>query len=182
MATSHIQYPNNNLFNNVLLQMPLPSLVPTAYQVYDHHTFWEVNSVLYYPNEWGFAGGNGFNGMAANTNMVLTYDGATLRKWSPSGAFVQSISLGTDTFKTAGVDIDCNGNIYVGHLKQVNVYDSTLKLLSTIQLNDTVIDLRIGNNKLYACGGRAKAGGGNGNGFVQQIDLAPNDTNVITMI
>jgi len=161
MATS-----NNNgapywpSFENVFLRLPLPSLSPTAYIDSDGHNFVECQNIYYYPPIWYVGSpygrqGNGFNGMAANTTMLLTYDGKELKKWRPSnGAYVDSVSVSNQYFYWAGIDIDYKGEIYVGNETNVVIYDSALHQVSSpIPCADSVYDLKL-NNKgmLFTCG------------------------------
>ncbi|HWY97807.1 MAG TPA: hypothetical protein VNY36_01870, partial [Bacteroidia bacterium] len=143
-------------FNNQLMRLPLPTISPTAYQVYDGHTFREVASMVYYPLRFtGYYSGNEFNGMAVNKNMLITYDGKELKKWRPSnGAYVDSISVSSLYFNWGGLDLDCNGNIYIGNNTNVNIYDSTLTPISTpIAFTSTIYDLRLnGKGLIYTCG------------------------------
>lgn len=158
MATNKSTGQTANLYDNVLMQLPLPSFSPTAYMVPDNHKFVELISQSYYPNLSLGAltqmASNGYNGMAAIAKFTITYDGATMRKWRPSGAFVNSVAItGGKAFQYGGLDIDCQGNIYAGYLKSIRVYDSTLNFIGSIPLKDTVYDLNIGVNwNVYSCG------------------------------
>jgi len=153
-------------FDNQLLRLPLPTLSPTAYSIYDGHSFRELTSVIYYPAvSAGIMSGNGFNGMAANTAMVVTYDGKELKKWRAStGAYIDSISVSSTYFNWGGIDLDCKGNIYIGNNTSVNMYDSTLSpILSPISFTNTIYDLRVNNQgQIYVCG----------NGFVAADTIA----------
>jgi hypothetical protein len=146
---------NLAIANNVLIRLPIPSLMPTTYMVSDHYTFQEISSIKYYPIVGlGPVVGNGMNGMAANKNMVVTYDGASLKKWMPSnGQLEDSIKVSSTSFTWGGIDIDCNNNIYIGNDSTVNVYDSSLNVLSHIKLSSVIYDLKVTNQGLlYACG------------------------------
>ncbi|HSY77521.1 MAG TPA: gliding motility-associated C-terminal domain-containing protein [Bacteroidia bacterium] len=143
-------------FGNELMRLPIPSLSPTAYLNPDGHNFYEIESIAYYPSI-GFPNyaGNGFNGMAVNKNMLLTYDGKELKKWRPSnGAYVDSISVSSTYFNWGGLDIDCSGNIYAGNNMNVNIYDSTLTpILTPISFTNTIYDLKLnGQGTLFVCG------------------------------
>jgi len=145
---------NDAISNNVLLQLPIPSLSPTAYKVNDNYKFLEIGSIGYYPSSFSNSDGNGMNGMAANKYMVVTYDGASLKKWVPSnGKLEDSIKVSATSFNWGGIDIDGNNNIYVGNGSAVDVYDSSLNYLGAILVSNTVYDLKVAANGLiYVCG------------------------------
>jgi gliding motility-associated-like protein len=143
-----------NMFNNVFMQLPIPSLIPSAYFISDGYTFQEIGSIKYYPGGgFGPVVGNGMNGMAANKSMVVTYDGATVKKWTTTGTLKKSATTGGASFTQGGIDLDCQGHIYAGNGSTIAVYDSTLASLGTIAVANTVYDLKIaGNDMAYACG------------------------------
>jgi len=146
---------NEAISNNVLLQLPIPSLSPTAYQVSDGYTFQEINSVTYYGSIISGSAGNGMNGLVANGHMVVSYDGATVKKWTTTGTLKKSLVLpGGASFAQGGLDLDCQGHIYAGNGSAIDVYDSTLTtLLGTIPVANKVYDLKVASNGLvYACG------------------------------
>jgi len=160
MAPAKALGPDSANFDNVLLRLQLPLLVPTIYMVPDGYHFVECSSIGYYPPTTT----NGFNGMVANNSTVVTYDGETLKKWmTPTGAFVKSTVVTTTPFKCGGLDMDCQGNLYVGDNNEVVEYDSTLDtLLTSISCADTVYGLAVSTQgELYTCG----------NGFVQESSI-----------
>jgi gliding motility-associated-like protein len=143
--------------SNLLIRVPLPTLSPTKYIVKDGYHFTELYSLKYYPyiigNPGGFNYSNGFNGMAADINMVITYDGSILKKWTPaSGILQKSLKVTKYSFKWGGMDIDCGDNIYLGSRDSIRILDSSLVNISNVPLPDTVFDVRVGNNRIYACG------------------------------
>ncbi|HYV92878.1 MAG TPA: PKD domain-containing protein [Chitinophagales bacterium] len=148
--------------NNLLVKCPMPSLIPTAWGTQTNHLFREGLNANYI----GLTGGltNGFNGIAVSPNFVYTYDGRRIKKWSKSnGAFVDSsLSVSNSLFDFGGLAVDECENLYVGVQSSVQVFDSLHALINTFTLPDTVYDLRISGDKLYACG----------NTFVTSIDLA----------
>jgi len=143
-----------NMFNNVFMQLPIPALIPAAYFNSDGYTFQEIGSIKYYPAGLGAVVGNGMNGMAANTHFLITYDGATLKKWTTNtGILKKSASTGGSSFTQGGVDLDCQGHVYAGNGSTVAVYDSLLSKLGTISVANTVYDLKVaGNGLVYVCG------------------------------
>ncbi|MGO9768676.1 MAG: hypothetical protein ACLPSW_03810, partial [Roseiarcus sp.] len=95
------------------------------------------------------------NGLAANNNMVVSYDGATLKKWTTTGALTKTQAItGGISFAQGGLDLDCEGHIYAGSGSNIYVYDSSLTTnLGTIATSNTVYDLKVaGNGMVYACG------------------------------
>jgi hypothetical protein len=134
MATAR-SYPGTvaGILDNVMCQLPLPACTPTAYQVPDNHIFVEIGNVSYYPLVGPYAAGNGFNGMAARPQFVVTYDGGVMRKWRASnGAFLLSTVVSGTSYAWGGCDIDCGDKIYLGNNLNISVYDSNLALQSTI--------------------------------------------------
>ncbi|MGP8217124.1 MAG: T9SS type B sorting domain-containing protein [Bacteroidia bacterium] len=142
-------------FNNKMLRASLPNLLPVSYIVRDGYSFAELLTPAYYPYQQNGATGygNGFNGMAADKKILVTYDGATLKKWAPStGILLNSITITGNPMKWGGLDIDCANNIYLGNNSNVDIYDSSFSFLSSISLPDTIFDIKLGNNHIYACG------------------------------
>ncbi len=140
--------------DNVMLRVPIPALAPTAYQVSDGYGFVELSSIKYYGAVFGGYPANGMNGMVANKHMVVTYDGANVKKWTTTGTLKKTVAVsGASSFNQGGLDMDCQGHIYAGNGSVVTVYDSTLGSLGTISAANTVYDLKAaGNGLLYACG------------------------------
>ncbi|HSY77151.1 MAG TPA: gliding motility-associated C-terminal domain-containing protein, partial [Bacteroidia bacterium] len=140
-------------FNNVLVKMPLPTLTPTVYNVSDGYKLVELASVNYVGPGPGSA--NGMNGMAVSPNWLYMSDGSTLRKADKNtGAIVNSISISGTSFAWGGLDADICDNVYAGEQSSINVYSSSLSLLSTIALPGIVYDVVLGPNQktVYACG------------------------------
>jgi gliding motility-associated-like protein len=151
MAPAKALGSDSSKFDNVLIRLPLPVLVPATYMIPDGYTFIEASSIGYYPKQTS----NGFNGMVANKSAVDTYDGATLKKWLAStGAFVKSAMVSTTPFKFGGLDMDCEDNLYVANNNEVVEYDSSLNALSTVSISpDTIYSLAISSQgQLYTCG------------------------------
>ena len=163
-------------FDNSLMALPLPTLAPTTWQVFDHHNFMELASIAYYPSIGaGTYAGNGFNGMAANTKMVFTYDGQELKTWRAStGAYIDSIKVSGTPFNWGGTDIDCKGDVYVGNNMQINIYDSTLSpILTPISVTNTIFDLKVnGQGQIFSCG----------NGFVEADTVAHSKMAGVTVV
>jgi gliding motility-associated-like protein len=151
-------------YSDLLCKMPLPSLAPTAYTVYDHHYFLEISNITYYPVLSIYVVGNGFNGLAATPTFVVTYDGKTMRQWNAAnGALIDSAHVSGTANAWGGLDIDCQGHIYCGNNNSVSIYDSNMNSLGNIPLSNTVYDVLVApNGNIYACG----------NGFVQCVSGA----------
>ncbi|HTB32607.1 MAG TPA: gliding motility-associated C-terminal domain-containing protein [Bacteroidia bacterium] len=151
-------------YNNVIFKLPVSNLGNPTYIVSDYHKFKELVSLTYYPpqpnNGDNYA--NGFNGLAANKDLLLSFDGASLRKWRPSnGTLIDSIKVSPTSFQWGGLAIDCEDHIYAGDSNSIQVYDSSLNLIGTIPLPDTVYSIKTGNGHVYACG----------SGYVEDINL-----------
>ncbi len=144
-------------YNNIVLQVPVATLSPTAYQVFDRSAFTELASVSYYPalsSAPYLYSGNGYNGIVADAHLLVTYDGNKIRRWNPStGSIIDSVTVNPNQQLSGGIDLDCSENIYVGSNASVIIYDSSLTLKNTYPLTDTVYDIKITNaGVLYACG------------------------------
>ena len=149
-------------FNNVLIKLPLPTLTPTTYVVQDGFKFVELASVSYVAT--GIGSTNGMNGMAASLNWLYLYDGGELRRVNKTtGTIIDSIKVTANPYSCGGLDADICDNVYAGSNKWISVYNSSLALADTINMPDTVYDVRIGPNRqvIYACG----------RGFVRSVNV-----------
>ncbi len=152
MATDRsVQDPTN--FDNIIVKVPIPSLLPITYSVSDGYTFIEAGSATYFPASWG-SYPNGFNGMAVNSNSLYTYDGSVLKRWNPAtGALINSITVCASPYLTGGLVVDACDHVFVGAGSVINQYDVNLNLVGTIPTTSTVYDLKFGpNNLLYVTG------------------------------
>jgi len=169
MATATTTGDLQSIANNVLVKLPVASLLPPAYQVTDGYKFEEVESVNY-------VGANGMNGMAASPNWLYLYDGATLGRFNKNtGAFVTNTVInppviggsGQIEVNWGGLDVDACDHIYAGSQTSIVEYDSSFSPVGTTLLplnTDTVYDVVLGNkDTLYACG----------LGFVSSLTIPP---------
>ncbi len=145
-----VVYPT--VYNNVIMQLPIPTLSPTTYLTYDGLAFKEVGSITYVAPGTGRA--NGMNGMAASPNWLYVYDGSYLKERNKaSGAEVDSVFVTNTSFQWGGLDVDACDNIYAGLKDSIYVYDVSLAVTNKIALTNTVFDVVLGQNDLlYACG------------------------------
>ncbi len=152
---------NAALFNNIMLKCPANTLSPTAYMVPDGYTFLELLSVKYVNNQ--VQGANGMNGMAVNTNFLVTYDGSVLKKWDKNtGSMLNSVVVTGTKYWWGGLALDECDNIYLGAMASVKKYDANLNLVSSTTVTNDVYDVHLGPlNKLYVCG----------DGFVSEMQL-----------
>lgn len=145
-------------WDDLLCKVPLPTLTPTAYKTplgfpYVLREGWFNGYVLGTvsignPNSFS----NAINGMAASNNWLYVCDGTTLTKYNKaSGASVSSATIYTwsfpgskDSVRWSGTDVDLCDNIFVGVKNKALVYNSSLSLLQTILLTDTVFDVKVG--------------------------------------
>ena len=151
-------------YGNVMLSIPVSDFsAVTTFQTY--HEFEEVNNSDY--SIYNFTGAfnsssNCFNGIAVDEEYVYTYDGKSLKKFDrTTETLADSISTGLSLVTHAGIALDGCGGLYVGAFGEVLKYNTDLDLLSSIPMPDTVIDVRIANDHIYACG----------IGFVKSVDL-----------
>jgi gliding motility-associated-like protein len=154
-------------FDNTLSKCPINGLVPTSFSVSDGFSFEELYSVKYVGDN--LEGANGFNGMAVSPNWLYAYDGSELKEFDKNnGSLVKSINITNTRYDWAGLDVDRCNNIYVGDINNIDIYDANLNKTGSIAMpstSDTIYDIRVGDNLLYACG----------KGFVAayQINVSP---------
>ena len=122
------------------------------------------------------------NWIAAGRKYLYTTDGLTLHQRSLSnGDSLKSITIpgGSNTAGASpgGLAVDVCGNVYVGTINSVLVYDSSLNLLTTHSTSSAVYGIACSNALVSACGGVT------GNGFVTQFATtnSPCDT-ILTSI
>ncbi len=171
---------NASVENNYIIQMPLPAMLPTAYNIPDNYNFQEVFSVNYVGPGSSFGSANGMNGMAVSPNWLYMYDGITLDQLVKStGAFNASVTLpGSTSYDWGGLDVDLCNDIYVGNQNNVLLYNSSLTQTGTIgPFWGNVYDVVLGNgvlsaldSTLYVCGA----------GFLSSIKLS--NTNSPTIL
>jgi len=176
MATA--QPGSGSNFDNLIYKCPIPALTPATFTVPSLHRFREVRSVAYV-NNFTSAGtlvpANGMNGMASSPKWLYTYNSDSLKRWDKvTGAYIAGINIdplppvfvnGGLQIRWGGLSVDECDNIYVGIGNTVQHYNSSLALVTTYNLPNTVIDVKLGlNNKLYVCGV----------GFVEEITVVGN--------
>ena len=167
MLATHSACGNAALHDNQIVKCPLPNLTPAIFTFYSGFTFSEVFYLTphYTPPAMGGTS-HGFNGMKVKGCYLYGYDGVTIKIWDKNtGTLVQSVNVGGGLFDSGGLDVDECGNIYAGNGSTIKIYDANYSLISTLTINGTAYDLKLGqNNNVYVCG----------NGFLQEIDLSGN--------
>jgi len=151
MTSAYSVYGDHTFGDNMVMQLPLPSLSPTAYLVHERLGFQEVSSIFYVGG--GYV--NGFNGAAASPNWLYLYNGDTLGRYHKNtGVITTQLSIRTNSpFEYGGLAVDPCDNIFVGVADSIYVMDSTYSIQTKIPLRDTVFDVELGlNSVLYACG------------------------------
>lgn len=143
----------------MLIKAPIASLTTPAYNVASPYGFSEIMAAFYVPGTLGYAGANGFNGMATSSKYIYSWDGSVLRRWSQAtGAIIASLTINPTPYLSGGITADECDHVFVGSNKSVIEYDSTFHLLNTYNLPDTVYDVLMGpgntitDNVLYAGG------------------------------
>ncbi len=159
---------NSTIDNNVVMQLPIPLLIPYSYKVSDGYSFTELGSISYVEGSIGFA--NGMNGMAASPNWLYMYDGATLKQRNKNtGALNDSIRISNTSFAWGGLAVDPCDKVFVGCRDSIKIYNSGLAFDTSIAVSDTVYDIALGqNNLIYACGA----------GFVSSLNV-PNPSKLL---
>jgi gliding motility-associated-like protein len=149
----------DGLFENVLVKLPLPSLLPVTYSVPSGYAFQEANSNIFYGGGFGNYC-NGFNGLTTSNTKVFSYDSYVLKKWDgPTGALLTykriHYPLLGDSSQThwSGIAADDCGNLFVSDSNMVRQYDTTLTLINSYTMPGVVIDISLSNSgQLYVCG------------------------------
>jgi len=88
----------------------------------------------------------------------------------PGGAF--TTTFGSSYVENSGIDIDANGNVYVGSKNQVVKYDQNLNQLAVYPTtsNFNVYDVHVSTNgDIIACGSAGNSGSGARQGYIQSI-------------
>ncbi|MGP8216114.1 MAG: gliding motility-associated C-terminal domain-containing protein [Bacteroidia bacterium] len=164
MAVAKSAFTDQAHFDNVLVKLPLATnLSPTTYIVPDGYKFVALSSIGYVGPP-GVYNTNAMNGMAASLNWLYLYDGGMLKRFNKNtGLVIDSVKVSGSPYMWGGLDADICDNVYAGSQTWISVYNSSMTLADTINLPDTVYDVRIGANRqiLYACG----------NGFVKSINI-----------
>jgi hypothetical protein len=144
-------------FDNMLVQVPLPTLAPTAYIVPDNFAFEEANVPWYVGT--GNTVANGYDGMATSPDWLYMYNSVTLNRIvKNTGLLSASIPISNDVIHSGktywgGLAVDPCDDIYVGVHDSIKLYNSSMVLNSSITLNEMVYDLVLGqNNLIYAAG------------------------------
>lgn len=152
--------PNNNLYfltldtvgsiNNALSTINYK--VPTSY------------SFDYYIPGYGFGTKQPISATRASANGLYTINGQTVHKRDlntgavtataaiPGGSYTATF-FGRFVNGNGGIDIDANGNVYVGSTTGVTKFDANLNLISTTSTPFAVYDVDVNNNgEVIACG------------------------------
>ncbi len=153
------QRSGDSIFDNSLVKLPLPALLPMIYQQNAHYAFREAASVQYYSGG-GASTANGYNGLTTSGQFVFSYDGYVLKKWQAStGALLvyQRISWPPNNDSTAmdwgGISADDCGNLFLGDNTFVRQYDANLSLVNSYPMTGVVTDVNIANSGiLYVSG------------------------------
>lgn len=156
----------DGIFDNQLVKLPLPSLLPITYNVSTGYDFIETKTNLFYTTgaSGGVSGGEksvGYNGITTSNTNVYTYDSYVLKKWKGANGNLLKFKrvdfpAGGDSSKVywGGITSDDCDHIFLGDKNLVRQYDSSLNLIATYTMPDTVYDIKLGNNgNLYVCGG-----------------------------
>jgi gliding motility-associated-like protein len=150
-------HPNQNdgLFSNVLVKLPLPTLLPITYSVNTDYKFDEMASNIYYGTM-----SNGYNGLTTSNTLVYSYDSYVLKKWNGSTGTLLSYNrinypAGGDSSKVywGGISADNCGNLFLGDSNIVRQYDASLTLINSYTMPGVIIDVNISSlGTLYVCG------------------------------
>jgi gliding motility-associated-like protein len=153
--------------NNDVVVSTLPGLTG-GYSFPTYHGFNEVENANY-SGYGGFFSPNTFQGIAVNATHVFTYDGNQLKKMDKiTGAMVDSVITDDMPFTCSGIAVDPCGNLYLGTVDSLEIYTTALDYSGGFATPDVVIDVRVGNGKLYVCG----------EGFLGEYDLSSGSSDI----
>jgi len=147
------------IYNNVMVKLPLPAMIPTTWNVPANYAFQEVASATYYTTA-GATIANGYNGLTTSGTLVYTYDGYVLKKWDgPTGNLLAydriSWPPGGDSVHMSwgGISADDCGNLFLGDNMNVRQYDANLSLVNSYPMTNLITDVNIANSGvLYVSG------------------------------
>ena len=150
----------DGLFNNQLVKLPLPNLLPITYNVPTNYFMREGYSIYYNKNPSVGNYSNAYNGISTSNINVYTYDSYVLKKWQGSnGAQLMYKRVNHPAYGDSskiywgGLTSDDCDNVFLGSNNIVNQYDPNLNLTNSFTMTDTIFDVKLGlNNNLYVCG------------------------------
>ncbi|MFL5762847.1 MAG: gliding motility-associated C-terminal domain-containing protein [Bacteroidia bacterium] len=148
------------VFNNKLTKLPLPGLSPTTWSVSTNYGFIEATSLQYFGIPGVSTGTNSYNGLTTTGNYVYSYDSYVLKKWNAaSGTLLTAKPIafpaGGDStlIYWGGIASDDCGNLFLGHLNVVEQYDTSLVLVNSYAMPDTITDLALSNSGILYISG-----------------------------
>jgi gliding motility-associated-like protein len=148
------------VFDNVLTKLPVPSLSPATYSVNTNYSFREASSIQYFGVPGVGLSFNSYNGLTTSNTSLYSYDGYVLKKWDgPTGSLLNykriSYPPASDSslIYWGGISADNCGNLFLADNNIVRQYDSSLTLVNSYVMPDTITDLALSNTGLlYVCG------------------------------
>lgn len=149
---------SDGIFENQLVKLPLPTLMPTTYNVSTNYALFEGASNMFYGGSLFNA--NGYNGLTTSNTIVYSYDSYVLKKWDgPTGNLLVykriSFPPGGDSMKVfwGGLSADDCGNLFLADNDTVHQYDATLTLINSYPMPGVITDVVLSNSgELYVCG------------------------------
>lgn len=153
----------DNLFDNVLLKLPVPTLLPITWSANTNYLFKEATS-----NKYTY--GNGFNGMAISNLNLYTYDSYILKQWNSGAGTLNGSAVvsgsSIDTMLFGGIAADDCDHVFLALNNTIVEYNNLTFTGLVATMPGNVYDLALDkSNILYSCGA----------GFVSatQLSLAP---------
>jgi gliding motility-associated-like protein len=97
---------------------------------------------------------NHFEALACGPEFVYAFNGGELVRINKmNGNILETVALpNANTSRTEGIDTDMCGNVYIGQMNAVKVYDSELNNIGTIPIQGVPQDLAVTGNKLIVAG------------------------------
>ncbi|TND09479.1 MAG: hypothetical protein FD123_1285 [Bacteroidetes bacterium] len=132
----------------------------------------------YYIPGYGFGTKQPISAIRANTAALYSLNGGTVHRRSlangavtgtaaiPGGSYTSSF-FGRFVNGNGGLDLDNNGNVYVGAVNSVTKFDANLSVITTSATSFAVYDVDVNNNgEVIACGWSG------GTGYVQSLPMS----------
>lgn len=148
-------------FDSVTYPAPVPGNLLACYDISSGtpSLLWKINSGYnFFDHEYQFPLKVPANSMASGCNYLYTSDGDTLNQRKlTDGSIINTVIVPggskAEYSVNSGVAVDNCGNVYIGSLNAVYVYDENLNPLGSYTgLPGIVLDVKYNNGLLTACG------------------------------
>jgi gliding motility-associated-like protein len=155
-------------YNNQLTKFSLDDPTSIIWTATTDHGFVEISSIKYcvYTSGPETESPNGFNGLTCGYSLY-SYDGHSIYQWDKETGellnenWIDDVGMFPTPFYFGGIDRDPCGEVYVGVVDSMNIYDEDLAYIESWSVKDTVFDINITKENIFI----------SGNDFVQKYEL-----------